>query len=282
MMTTGVPRTHRRDALPHGVRARVHLQHRQLDVLHEVFRRRAGAARALCVVLAIVDAIALLALCDRLVSARARLRNVGGRAPTYEAQGVPAVALLTPLLPLLLYYALHLEAAPAFLMAGDLRGARHAAARGGAALGRGGDSRRGRCRAGAAALHGDRHAARRDASSRSSSPRCRRWSAASWLRNPVAYVASSAWRSPLVLYRGPLNPFGVGIAIFTVLLTAHVLPPVLLVAAVMAVVQVQNVCDPTNTANVWVANFTGVPIDGSPDARCRIKRRSRSSRRSPS
>ena len=29
----------------------------------------------------------------------------------------------------------------------------------------------------------------------------------------------------------------------------------------MAVVQVQNVCDPTNTANVWVANFTGVPID---------------------
>ena len=28
----------------------------------------------------------------------------------------------------------------------------------------------------------------------------------------------------------------------------------------MAVVQVQNVCDPTNTANVWVANFTGVPI----------------------
>jgi hypothetical protein len=28
----------------------------------------------------------------------------------------------------------------------------------------------------------------------------------------------------------------------------------------MAVVQVQNVCDPTNTANVWIANFTGVPI----------------------
>jgi hypothetical protein len=63
-----------------------------------------------------------------------------------------------------------------------------------------------------------------------------------------------------VLYRGPLNPFGVGIAVFTVLLSAHVLPPVILVAAVMAVVQVQNVCDPTNTANVWVANFTGVAI----------------------
>src|SRR6185312_15067636 len=30
---------------------------------------------------------------------------------------------------------------------------------------------------------------------------------------------------------------------------------------IMAVVQVQNVCDPTNTANVWVANFTGVDIE---------------------
>jgi hypothetical protein len=29
----------------------------------------------------------------------------------------------------------------------------------------------------------------------------------------------------------------------------------------MAVVQVQNVCDPTNTANVWIANFTGVQIE---------------------
>jgi hypothetical protein len=84
--------------------------------------------------------------------------------------------------------------------------------------------------------------------------------AGDWLRSPVAYVMLFGVGSPLVLYRGPLNPFGVGIAIFTVLLTAHVLPPVILVAAVMAVVQVQNVCDPTNTANVWVANFTGVPI----------------------
>jgi hypothetical protein len=45
-----------------------------------------------------------------------------------------------------------------------------------------------------------------------------------------------------------------------VLLSAHVFPPVVLVAAIMAVVQVQNVCDPTNTANVWIANYTGVPI----------------------
>ncbi len=80
------------------------------------------------------------------------------------------------------------------------------------------------------------------------------------LHNPIVYVAIFGLLSPLVLYRGPLNPFGVGIAIFTVLLAAHVFPPVVLVATIMAVVQVQNVCDPTNTANVWVANFTGTPI----------------------
>ncbi|HEY5258571.1 MAG TPA: hypothetical protein VIJ12_09365 [Candidatus Baltobacteraceae bacterium] len=81
-----------------------------------------------------------------------------------------------------------------------------------------------------------------------------------WLRNPIAFIAIFGLLSPLALYRGPLNPFGVGIAIFTVLLATHALPPIVLVAAVMAVVQVQNVCDPTNTANVWVANFTGTPI----------------------
>ncbi|HVS46005.1 MAG TPA: hypothetical protein VMS32_05005 [Verrucomicrobiae bacterium] len=81
-----------------------------------------------------------------------------------------------------------------------------------------------------------------------------------WLSHPIAFVAVFGLLSPLVLYRGPLNPFGVGIAIFTVLLATHALPPIVLVAAVMAVVQVQNVCDPTNTANVWVANFTGTPI----------------------
>ena len=81
------------------------------------------------------------------------------------------------------------------------------------------------------------------------------------LRNPLVFVAIFGVLSPLALYRGPLNPFGVGIAIFTVLLGAHALPAVVLVAAIMAVVQVQNVCDPTNTANVWVANYTGVHIE---------------------
>jgi hypothetical protein len=80
-------------------------------------------------------------------------------------------------------------------------------------------------------------------------------------RTPLAYVVVFGLLSPLALYRGPLNVYGVGIGVFTVLATMHVIAPVALVAAVMAVVQVQNVCDPTNTQNVWVANFTGVGVD---------------------
>jgi hypothetical protein len=80
-------------------------------------------------------------------------------------------------------------------------------------------------------------------------------------RTPLAYVVVFGLLSPLALYRGPLNPYGVGIGVYTVLATLHVVPAVALVAAVMAVVQVQNVCDPTNTQNVWVANFTGVPVE---------------------
>ena len=80
-------------------------------------------------------------------------------------------------------------------------------------------------------------------------------------RSPLAYVLLFGLLSPLALYRGPLNPYGVGIGVYTVLAALHVLPAVALVAAVMAVVQVQNVCDPTNTQNVWVANFTGIGVE---------------------
>lgn len=80
-------------------------------------------------------------------------------------------------------------------------------------------------------------------------------------RTPLAYIVLFGLLSPLALYRGPLNPYGVGIGVYTVLATLHVVPAVALVAAVMAVVQVQNVCDPTNTQNVWVANFTGIGVE---------------------
>ncbi|MHB8147545.1 MAG: hypothetical protein ACYDGM_09860, partial [Vulcanimicrobiaceae bacterium] len=172
---------------------------------------------------------------------------------------VPAWALLTPILPLLLYYTLHLDASVAFIVAAiygvlvtrPLRAVPTLVA---------------------AAIRGIEDVApavllfigigmllvatKQPQFASALQPLI----AGEWVRNPIAYVAIFGLASPLVLYRGPLNPFGVGIAVFTILLASHALPPVILVAAVMAVVQVQNVCDPTNTANVWIANFTGVPL----------------------
>ncbi|MGC1380048.1 MAG: hypothetical protein WA814_03355, partial [Candidatus Baltobacteraceae bacterium] len=213
------------------------------------------------IVLALIDAVALVVYAA--ISFR-RERGyatwaVAAEAPQ-ERRRVPAVALLTPVLPLLLYYAFHIEAAPAFVIAAVY----------GVLTTRPSEAIQ---RLVAAAIRGVEDVApavllfmgigmlliatKEPRFAAALQPLV----AGGWLANPVAYVALFGVASPLALYRGPLNPFGVGIAVFTVLLTAHVLPPVILVAAIMAVVQVQNVCDPTNTGNVWIANFTGVPND---------------------
>lgn len=81
------------------------------------------------------------------------------------------------------------------------------------------------------------------------------------LNSPLTYVLFFGLLSPLALYRGPLNPFGVGIGVYSIMFAAGALPALALLAAIMSVVQVQNVCDPTNTHNVWVANFTGVRVE---------------------
>lgn len=78
---------------------------------------------------------------------------------------------------------------------------------------------------------------------------------------PSTYVLFFGLLSPLALYRGPLNLYGVGIGVYALMFSAGVLPALALLAAIMSVVQVQNVCDPTNTHNVWVASYTGVRVE---------------------
>ncbi len=80
-------------------------------------------------------------------------------------------------------------------------------------------------------------------------------------RAPLVYVAFFGLLSPLALYRGPLNFYGVGIGLYSLLGALGLLPPAALIAAVMCVVQVQNVCDPTNTQNVWIANYVGMRVE---------------------
>ena len=81
------------------------------------------------------------------------------------------------------------------------------------------------------------------------------------LRAPLVYVLFFGLLSPLALYRGPLNPYGIGIGVYSLIGTLGLLPPTALLAAVMSVVQVQNACDPTNTHNVWTANYVGIRVE---------------------
>ncbi|MFZ0031021.1 MAG: hypothetical protein WAK84_04020 [Candidatus Cybelea sp.] len=260
MMTAGVPRT---------IAATIFLMAFALGFIFNIanwtfYTTYFGVSREqlvhYAVVLALIDAIALLVYAVISFRRERAYATWAVRAEVEERARVPAVALLTPLLPLLLYYLLKVEAAPAFLVAalfGVLTTRPSQAVQ----------------RLVAAAIRGVEDVApaivlfmgigmllaatREPQFAAALQPLV----AGGWVRNPLAYVLVFGVASPLALYRGPLNPFGVGIAIFTAMLAAHVLPPVVLVAAIMAVVQVQNVCDPTNTANVWIANFTGVPID---------------------
>jgi hypothetical protein len=260
MMTAGVPRT---------IAATLFLMSFALGYIFNIanwtfYTTFFGVAREqlvrYAILLALIDAAFLVAYAAVSFYGARGYATWAVRAPEDpNSPRVPAVALVTPLIPLLLFYAFHLDAAVAFLVAalfGVLVTRPALAVQ----------------RLVAAAIRGVEDVAPAvllfmgigmllvATTQPQFVAALRPLVAGDWLRSPVAYVTLFGVASPLVLYRGPLNPFGVGIAIFTVLLTAHVLPPVILVAAVMAVVQVQNVCDPTNTANVWVANFTGVPI----------------------
>jgi hypothetical protein len=262
MMTTGVPR---------AIAATLFLMAFALGFVFNIanwtfytkyFGVGPGQLVRYAIVLAVIDAIALVVyavISFRRESGYAAWA-VEARAPQSEQRSVPAVAMLTPFLPLTLYYALHVDAAPAFILSALF----------GALVTRPRDAVQTLVAAGIRGVEDVAPAVllfmgigmllvatRQPQFAAALQPLV----AGGWIRNPIAYVGLFGLASPLVLYRGPLNPFGVGIAIFTVLLASHAIPPVLLVAAIMAVVQVQNVCDPTNTANVWISNFTGVPLD---------------------
>jgi len=80
------------------------------------------------------------------------------------------------------------------------------------------------------------------------------------LRSPVAYVLAFGLGAPLALYRGPLNLFGLGAGIAVLLRDAGVVPAPAIAAALLAVGQVQGICDPTNTHNVWVSDYLGLDV----------------------
>lgn len=74
--------------------------------------------------------------------------------------------------------------------------------------------------------------------------------------SPLPFVLFFTVFAPLALYRGPFNFYGLGAGVAGLILGAGLLPPVAIMAAFFAVGQIQGVCDPTNTHNVWLAQFT--------------------------
>jgi hypothetical protein len=69
----------------------------------------------------------------------------------------------------------------------------------------------------------------------------------------AGYVLTFALLGPLALYRGPLNVWGLGYGVGGVLLATGV-PAGAVMGVLMSLGTIQGVSDPTNTANVWVAN----------------------------
>jgi H+/gluconate symporter-like permease len=75
---------------------------------------------------------------------------------------------------------------------------------------------------------------------------------------PLTYVILFTILAPLALYRGPLNVWGMGFGLAKMMAEAPGLGPAAVMAALLSVGQLQGVCDPTNTHNVWIANYVGV------------------------
>jgi hypothetical protein len=74
------------------------------------------------------------------------------------------------------------------------------------------------------------------------------------------YIAIFSVAAPLALYRGPLNVWGMGLAVSAILLTSGALPPAAILGAILAAGMLQGISDPTNTANVWIAGFQGITV----------------------
>lgn len=78
--------------------------------------------------------------------------------------------------------------------------------------------------------------------------------------SPWAFVLVFGLLSPLAIYRGPLNVWGLGSGIVA-LLAAGGMNPIAAMMALRLDSNVQAVCDPTNSHNVWVSDFTKVDVN---------------------
>ncbi len=77
-------------------------------------------------------------------------------------------------------------------------------------------------------------------------------------RKKWQYVAVFTLLAPLSLYRGPLSIWGMGSGLVSLLQKAAILSGSAIMSMLLSVGQIQGICDPTNTHNIWIANYLGI------------------------
>ena len=78
----------------------------------------------------------------------------------------------------------------------------------------------------------------------------------------LGYIIFFSLLAPLALYRGPMNLFGLGSGIAALVIGLNTMSPLAVMAAFLAAERIQGCGDPTNTQNVWTANFCEVDVNG--------------------
>lgn len=76
----------------------------------------------------------------------------------------------------------------------------------------------------------------------------------------LTYVLFFGILAPLALYRGPMNIWGMGSGLLGLIQQISTLTPTAIMAAFLSTGQIQGVCDPTNTHNVWIANHLKIDL----------------------
>lgn len=79
--------------------------------------------------------------------------------------------------------------------------------------------------------------------------------------SPVMYIVVFTILSPLALYRGPLNMYGLGSGIANIMLAAGTLSPAAVGMALRSTGIVQGIADPTNSQNVIVADYAKCDVN---------------------
>lgn len=73
----------------------------------------------------------------------------------------------------------------------------------------------------------------------------------------ISYILVFTALAPLALYRGPLSLWGMGSGLVALIQKATTLSSQAIMGMLMSVGQIQGICDPTNTHNIWIATYLG-------------------------